>query len=153
MHLPAFAAFVASAALCSLSYAAPPKHISKIASTASPSGVAVAWCEGKVSGNHENVWSAVAVAREADGGIYVVHHASKSIQLGRFSGTPEVQCMSVAQARKLNGSIGQSEGIHGGVELSGNGPVVCVFVEPTKTECWQYSARKSSFIRAGGWST
>ncbi len=153
MHHSKLAIFLAAAAMCAISHAAPPEHISKIAANASPGGVAIAWCEGKVAGNHENAWSAVAVAHKANAGIYVLDHASKSIQLGRFSGKPEVQCMSIAQARKLNESIGQSEGIHGGMELSGNGPVACVFVEPTRVACWQYSARKSSFIRAGGWST
>lgn len=148
-----FIAIVASAAICPASLAAPPPHIAEVAAGAFPDGAAVAWCEGRTSENLDDHLYAVAVAHGQNGGTYLIHHAGKSTSIGDFSSSPEVQCMPVAQARKLNETIKQSEGIHGGMELSGPGAVVCVFVEPTQAECWQYSPSKRSFFRAGGWET
>lgn len=86
-------------------------------------------------------------------GIYVVQLGDRLIELAPHNTGSDLQCLDARKAGELNNTIEASEGIHGGIESSGPGDIVCGFVNETEAVCWKYDKSTNSFVVVGGWIT
>lgn len=96
---------------------------------------------------------AVAVANSGTGGAYyIVMPGSEPAELGEFAEEVSLACHSPEEATRLNGVIGESEGISGGIFPSGSGTVICAFLSSVEAGCWQFDLG-GNIKRVGGWIT
>ena len=116
-------------------------------------GAVVSWCAVNVGAALSGV-HAVAVANEKGSGEYLVVGMTQTpIALGSFEGSADLSCYSPQQARDLDSSIRDSEGIEGGIEPKGETTVVCGFVDATLAKCWQHQDSNNAFAEVGWWLT
>ncbi len=97
---------------------------------------------------------AIAVPSPAAGGRYLIlQRDAPAVELATYVGRPSLSCYTVAEAKKLNVTISQSETIEGSVAPRWSTGVVCGFVDATISVCWQYSPVDLRFVKVGGWTT
>lgn len=149
------------AALASLALAAavaaggqdPPAELSALAAKAGLDRPLAAWCRGEFQPGRPGAF-AVAVPAAAGGGRYLVLAPGDAlVELGPFTGSPDLSCYSRAEAEKLGAAIGQSATIHGQLTPRWDTTVVCGFADGTTAVCWQRDPANGAFVRVGGWIT
>ncbi|MEO8193498.1 MAG: hypothetical protein ABI681_06580 [Gemmatimonadales bacterium] len=142
---------IAAISAVARSQSAPPELIA-LAGKARLDGNVSAWCRGEFRGKTPAY--AVAISDESGGGRYVIIKRDASVvKLAAFAGTADLSCYTPAQARELDRSIRDSEGVHGTVTLRWSTTVVCGFVDDTHSICWQYSPVRQAFVKVGEWIT
>jgi hypothetical protein len=130
-----------------------PRELSALAAKVRLEAPVVSWCRGEFRAGRSGAF-AVAVAPAAGGGRYLVLDADGTVvELGSFTGGPDLSCYTPDEARKLHSVIGQSETIQGRIVPRWRTTVVCGFVEDTAAVCWQHSPRDRVFVRVGEWVT
>jgi hypothetical protein len=130
-----------------------PSELSALAARARLDGPVAAWCRGEFRAKHPRAF-AVAITSAAGGGRYAVLESDTTVtQLGSFTGGADLKCYTRAEARKLNVAIRSSETIQGRITPRWSTTVVCAFVDPTTSVCWQYSPTERVFVEVGGWTT
>jgi hypothetical protein len=113
----------------------------------------VGWCRGELRAGRRAGY-AVAVPSAVKGGRYLVlEEGAPAVELAPFTSGAELSCYSPAEARRLDGSIRQSETIQGGIAPRWRTTVVCGFLDDTTAVCWQYSPDARAFVKVGGWIT
>ena len=130
-----------------------PPELSALAAKARLAGPVAAWCRGEFRSKHPRAF-AVAITSAADGGRYAVIEMDATVtELGSFTRSADLSCYTREAARKLNGVIGHSKTIQGRITPRWSTTVVCAFVDPTTSVCWQYSPTERVFVEVGGWTT
>jgi hypothetical protein len=116
-------------------------------------GDVAAWCRADFHAGQRGAF-AVAVSNAAAGGRYVALEVDGRVsELAAYTGRPDLSCYTRADAETLDGSIRQSETIHGELKPQWNTTVVCGFTDDTTAQCWQYSPVDRTFVQVGGWTT
>lgn len=155
MRMEWAAAWVAAALALAFAPVAPPipPELTRLAAQSRVAGTIAAWCRGEFRSGHAGAFAA-AVADAPGGGRYLVlQPGAPPAELSRYSGQPDLACHTVAEARRLNETIGRSEMIAGRVAPRWNTAVVFAFVDGTTAACWQYSPSDRAFVGIGGWTT
>jgi hypothetical protein len=154
MKLPFLLSMIAAVAALSAAQGAPPPDLVAMAAKARVDGqLASSWCRGRFREGRRNAY-AVAVTSAIGGGRYLVLDGDAPVvELAPFKGTPEVQCYTPAEARKLDVAIRESEAISGRIVPAFATTVVCAFVAEHNVVCWQYSPKTRTFVEVGGWQT
>ncbi|MDT5076764.1 MAG: hypothetical protein QOJ80_1401 [Mycobacterium sp.] len=130
-----------------------PPELSALAAKARLEGPVTAWCRGEFRSRHPRAF-AVAITSAAGGGRYAVLEMDATVtELGSFTRGADLSCYTRAEARKLNVAIGHSETIQGHLTPRWSTTVVCAFVDPTTSVCWQYSPSERAFVEVGRWTT
>jgi hypothetical protein len=130
-----------------------PPELSALAAKARLDGPVAAWCRGEFRSRHPRAF-AVAITSAAGGGRYAVLESDATVtELGSFTRSADLSCYTRAEARKLNVVIGHSETIQGRITPRWSTTVICAFVDPTTSVCWQYSPTDRAFVEVGGWVT
>ena len=113
MKLPLLLTMIAAVAALSAAQGAPPPDLVAMAAKARVDGQLASWCRGQFRAGRRNAYAA-AVTSAAGGGRYLVLDGDAAVvELAPFKGTPEVQCYTPAEARKLDVAIRESETISG----------------------------------------
>ena len=153
MKLPLLLTMTAAVAALSAAQGAPPPDLVAMAAKARVDGQLASWCRGQFRAGRRNAYAA-AVTSAAGGGRYLVLDGDAAVvELAPFKGTPEVQCHTPAEARKIDVAIRESEAISGRIVPAFATTVVCAFVEDHNAVCWQYSPKTRAFVEVGGWQT
>ena len=151
--MPSPAALIPLAVMVgSLAVAQPaPAELSALAAKARL-GSPVAWCTGEFRTARRDAYAA-AVAAPGGGRYLVLEPDGTVVELARFTGGADLSCYTPAEARKLHGTIAQSETIQGRIVPRWRTTVVCAFVADTRAVCWQYSPADRAFVQVGEWVT
>lgn len=128
------------------SVALPPAPVRQAVEAAGIAGPIAAWCEGEFRAGQRGY----AVATD---GRYLVIGGRAAVELGRFSGTPDLSCYTRARATELNRDLQRSDTVNGRIAPRFGTAVICAFVEATVAKCWQYSPAERGFVDVGGWTT
>jgi hypothetical protein len=130
-----------------------PADLSALAETARLDSPIVGWCKGEFKRRGSPAY-AVASGAPSGGGRYLVLESDATVtELATFTGSADLSCYTPADARRLHGSIQQSETIEGRIVPRWRTTVVCAFVADTQSVCWQYSPNDRVFVQIGGWVT
>lgn len=65
----------------------------------------------------------------------------------------DFQCLPIMQAKRLNKSIQESEGINGNIETRNYFDTICIWdTKNLQNSCFQFDLKKGEFVGTGGWS-
>lgn len=154
MHVTSIAALVALAIAAASTAASQqvPAKLAELAAVARLDRPVVAWCAGEFRSGHAGAY-AVAIASASGGRYLVLESGQPVVELGRFTGGPDISCYTPAEARKLDLALRASDTISGRIAPEWATTVVCAFVENTRAVCWQHSPRNGAFVKVGEWVT
>ena len=126
--------------------ALPPSPVRQAVEAAGITAAIAAGCEGEFRAGQRGC----AVAAD---GRYLVIDGRAAVELGRFSGKPDLSCYTRAQADGLNRDLQRSDTVNGQIAPRFGTTVICAFVEATAAKCWQYSPDRRIYVEVGGWTT
>ncbi len=121
-----------------------------------PNQKVVNWCSGAFAGKEINA-SVVVLHDQKKKEFLVLWLMAKDIQeldtipQTEASSDFELQCMNAKEAKELQDTLQNSEGISSSVEIPKDAGAVCYFIDPAIANCWSLDRATGQLVRVGAW--